>query len=129
MSCLFNSLSYFVSENSSELRQKICNYLESNPNLMDNMSASQVIYFENGQNLKDYINNMRSTSTWGGAIEIKCFCNIYNKNVFVRNIRDHTSSIIEFIINPKIIKNRFNCDENNFHITWSGGHYEPVRNI
>ena len=127
MSCLFNSLSYFVSENSSELRQKICDYLETNPNLMDNMKASQVIYFENGQNLKDYINNMRSISTWGGAIEIKCFCNIYNKNVFVRNIRDHTSSIIEFIINPKIIKNRFNCDEKNFHITWSGGHYEPVR--
>lgn len=30
MSCLFNSLSYFINENSYDIRQKICNYLENN---------------------------------------------------------------------------------------------------
>ena len=102
MSCLFNSLSYFVKENSDELRHNICNYLEKNPPLMDGMTTEQVIYFENGQNLKDYIKNMRNTSTWGGAIEIKAFCNIYKKNVFVRNIRDSTSKLIEFVATFKL---------------------------
>ena len=127
MSCLFNSLSYFVKENSDELRHNICNYLEKNPSLMDGMTTEQVIHYENGQSLKDYINSMRNTSTWGGAIEIKAFCNIYKKNVFVRNIRDSTSKLIEFVDNPNTIKNKFKCDENNYHVTWSGGHYEPVR--
>jgi hypothetical protein len=30
MSCLFNSLNYFIGEGSFEIREKICNYLQEN---------------------------------------------------------------------------------------------------
>ena len=30
MSCLFNSLNYFIKEGSDNIRQKVCDYLEEN---------------------------------------------------------------------------------------------------
>ena len=40
---------------------------------------------------------MRNRSTWGGAIEIKAFCNMYNKHVNVHDVRTSKRSIINFI--------------------------------
>ena len=37
MSCLFNSLSYFIPENSYNIRQKICDYLEENKPIIKNI--------------------------------------------------------------------------------------------
>ncbi len=118
MSCLFNSLSAFVSEDSFTIRQRICDYLTTDPNLMDGIPASLVIEWENGSNMKDYIERMRSTSTWGGSIEIKSFVNLYKINVEVVNIRDSSGRSIIFTgeTSPRTIK-----------ISWSGGHYEPIR--
>ena len=134
MSCLFNSLSFFSPDDSYTLIMKPCDYLASNPILMDDMNAELVVLFDSGLLLSEYVNRMRSTSTWGGAIEIKAFCNMFGKNVFVRNIRDRAGAgagdrnknIIEFI-SPGIHINNVGCDADNFHVTWSGGHYEPVR--
>ena len=75
MSCLFNSLNYFVKEGSLEIRQKICDYLQENKPIIDGLETSTVLMFEN-PNINDYITKMRLTSTWGGAIEIQCACNI-----------------------------------------------------
>ena len=64
---------------------------------------------------------MRLQSTWGGAIEIQAACNIWNLSIIVKDIRSNPSKNIEFI--P--ISNEFS---KTIHITWSGGHYEPVIN-
>ncbi len=89
---------------------------------MQDLDLKSIIETEN-TSLQDYITQMRSNSTWGGAIEIKAFCEIYKVNVLVRNIRNdnrnpNTPDNIEFLCNEET--NRW------VEITWNGGHFEPV---
>ena len=68
MSCLFHSLSAFVSHHDyRKLRQDICNYLESNQPLLDDLTIKEIAELE-GLSKEQYIENMRSDNTWGGAI-------------------------------------------------------------
>lgn len=81
---------------------------------MEGIPANLVIEWENGSSLKDYIARMRSTSTWGGGIEIRSFVNLYKINVEVVNIRDSSGRSIVFTTgtSPQTIK-----------ISWNGGHF------
>ena len=115
MSCLFNSLSYFINDNSFNIRQKICDYLQENKPIIDGLETREILQYENN----NYIQNMRNTSTWGGAIEIQCACTIWNTKINVLNHRDGGN--IEFI--P--LSGTF---ERTMNIYWTGGHYEPIRN-
>lgn len=117
MSCLFDSLSKNLdTHTSSTLREIICDYLDTNPFLIDNITAEKIIYYESKLTLEEYIRKMRCSSTWGGGIEIKSFCNIFKINVNVINIRD-SFKIIEFLSNESCIKYLI-------EISWSGNHYE-----
>ena len=119
MSCLFDSLSKFSSNcSSNELRTIICDYLIQNPTLIDNLKADEIINYDSNMSLEKYIEKMRLSSTWGGSIEIKSFCNIFNINVIVINIRDNNERI-EFLCNDD------NC-KRYIEITWSGGHFERL---
>jgi len=118
MSCLFNSLNHFINEGSYEIRQKICDYLKDNKPILEDFETHEVLKYEN-PSYESYIENMRSTSTWGGAIEIQCACNIWNLRINVKNYRDNNNKTIEFI--P--INNSIN---NTINIYWNGGHYEPL---
>jgi hypothetical protein len=117
MSCLFNSLSYFIHDNSYDIRQKICNYLEENKPIIDGLDTKFILNLEN----PNYIKNMRNMSTWGGAIEIQAACNIWNAKIIVLDIRTSNRKEIEFI--PLNNSNTTKL----FRLEWSGGHYEPVR--
>ena len=120
MSCLFNSLSYFIKEDSYNIRQKICDYLQDNNTIIDDLDTKTILDMED----TNYIQNMRNISTWGGAIEIQSACNIWKLQIVVHNIRDNNNN------NNKIIFIPFNINfENTIYLEWSGGHYEPVRNI
>jgi hypothetical protein len=120
MSCLFNSLSYFINENSNDIRQKICDYLQKNLSIIDGIETSQVLELDNNS-ASNYITNMRSSSTWGGAIEIQVACNIWKICINVKNFRDANGKTIQFIpINTNY--------DNSIDIYWTGGHYEPMRN-
>jgi hypothetical protein len=117
MSCLFNSLSRFLNLSSNEIRNEICNYLEENKPIIDGLDTKFILELDGGPN---YIQNMRKTSTWGGAIEIQAACSIWNIKCIVIDIRS----------NSKLQKKIEFCPvEGNFekiiHVTWSGGHYEP----
>ena len=115
MSCLFDSLSKFVSINSHDLRQGICDFLDTNPKLLDDMSASDVINFESNMELNRYVANMRQYSTMGGATEIKAFCVMFKMNAKIQSIPN--GKTIEFIIN----------DTYPFvYLKWTGGHYDPI---
>ena len=83
MSCLFNSLSYFqpkeneVIHDSFKIRQTICDFLlneNDNKNYWHAICPGQIAEFE-GCSLENYVSRMRSTSTWGGALEIIGFIN------------------------------------------------------
>ena len=116
MSCLFSALSYFHQGVSTpQMRDIICRHLSQNPTL-GGASAAEMISWETGSSLGAYINRMRSSTEWGGAIEIKAYCDI-----FKRNLRMHSQpnrKDIEFLA------------EGSGHpwvfIFWTGNHYEPV---
>ena len=122
MSCLFDSLSkYLKNYSSNNLRQIICDYLIQNPTLIDNIKANEIINYDSNESLERYVEKMRLSSTWGGSIEIKSFCNIFNINVIVINIRDNQEKI-EFL----------SCDpdcQRYINITWSGGHFDTLYKI
>jgi hypothetical protein len=118
MSCLFNSLNYFIKEGSLQIRQKICDYLQENKPIIDGLATSEVLMFET-QNPNDYISNMRLQSTWGGAIEIQCACNIWQLRINVKNYRDNNNKSIEFLPLNSIYNETIN-------VYWTGGHYEPI---
>ena len=119
MSCLFNSMNFFLQIPSQTIRNTICDYLEQDKPIIEGIETNQVIKMECVNN---YIGNMRKPSTWGGAIEIQAACNIWNMKVIVINIRNRVKDNNEIVFIPlhgKIDKT--------IKITWSGGHYEPVR--
>jgi len=119
MSCLFNSLSHFFPEDSFTIRQQICDYLQAGKPIIEGLETHEVLTFESN-NVDSYISNMRSTSTWGGAIEIQAACNIWNVQINVSNYRDINNRIIEFLpINGTSLRT--------ISVYWTGGHYEPIR--
>lgn len=120
MSCLFNSLSHFIDNSSYHIRQKICDYLEQNQPIIDGLETSTILALENNGTPAQYITNMRSMSTWGGAIEIQAACNIWKLSINVKNYRDAGNKTISFVpiagSYDRIIS-----------VYWTGGHYEPIR--
>ena len=137
MSCLFNSMSHFIKEDGGPncIRQRICDYLEKNLPILEGMETHDVLQLE-APTAAHYISKMRKSSTWGGAIEIQCACNIWNARIIVHDIR---------IRNNKNNNNNNNNSNNNkiefvslksenaqphsleLNLEWSGGHYEPRR--
>ena len=118
MSCLFNSLSDFFQEDSNTIRHLICNYLETNGQIIEGLDTDVILSLDNSKN--EYINQMRQQSTWGGAIEIKAASNMLNVKILVHNII-YTNNIIEFLPINKMYRGIIN-------ISWNGSHYESLKN-
>jgi len=123
MSCLFQSLSSFVShQDFIKLRQDICDFLQTNPKLVGGEIDLKTIAELDDTNIEKYVSHMRSNSTWGGAIEIRAFCEMYDVNVIVKNIRNAATNEEETYI-------EFLCSNNKDRwvvISWNGGHFEPI---
>jgi hypothetical protein len=115
MSCLFNSLNAFINEGPQEIRQKICDYLQENKPIIDGLDTAFILALENS----NYIQHMRSTATWGGAIEIQVACNLWHLRINVKNYRDQGMKDIEFL--P--LSGQY---ERTINVYWTGGHYEPT---
>lgn len=113
MSCLFNSLGRLLNTPTDTVRQTICDYLAADKPVLDGMETHDLLALEGPQ----YIQRMRQSSTWGGAIEIQAAVRIWNVNVTVQNRRDGTAPI-EFVT-PGTAAGTLT-------LYWTGGHYEPV---
>jgi hypothetical protein len=117
MSCAFLSLSHFINGiNENQLRNIICDFLSTNPKLIDDLTAEQCIW-ESNIPLPEYVANMRNPCTWGGAIEIISFCQIFNIDVLIKQINAPEQKDIEFKSKTPtniIIK-----------LLYNGNHYEP----
>ena len=128
MSCLFNSMSHFIKEHGgpSGIRQQICDYLEKNLPILEGMETRDVLQLE-APTAAHYISNMRKPSTWGGAIEIQCACNIWNARIIVHDIRNRKKhNKIEFLPLQTLNTNTVTVSLE-LNLEWSGGHYEPCR--
>jgi hypothetical protein len=131
MSCLFESLSSFIENvDHFQLRNIICDYIATNPRILDSYDVSSVIW-ETNITLQQYVENMRNPSTWGGALEIKAFCNIFNIDVVVH----HTSTNKEIEFKSDSLK-IYQKSEGSFsvriNLLYNGNHYDPknmVKNI
>ena len=118
MSCLFRSLASFINNVSEvDLRKMITDYLQTDPIIVSpDQKLSDILKVDNIQ-LNDYVELMRKEYTWGSAIEIKAFCDMFQSKVIVH--LQSSGKTIEFYPNNNIIR----CE---FIIHWDGGHYEPV---
>ena len=117
MSCLFNSMSYFLKEDPQVIRNKICDYLQRGEPIISDLDTHLVLQLDGTHN---YIQTMRNPSTWGGAIEIQAACNIWSMSVNVIDIRTPKRDIVSFIPVNSVSSRTITLE-------WSGGHYEPVR--
>lgn len=119
MSCLFHSLAYFVKTDSAELiRQKVCNFLALNRPLA-HADAQTYIQWETQKPLDQYVREMRHSGTWGGAIEIQAFCELYGFSV--KCIDQRTQKSFAYVPLNKSFQRRIT-------VLWQGAcHYEPQR--
>lgn len=124
MSCLFDSLSRYIQNiNASELRQMIVDYLAKDPLIFDDLKEkghlSEILQFENNQplSLPQYIHHMSNPNAWGGAIEIRAFCEMFKARVMIKVYSDRR--LIEFVPNT--------CAPTaTFFLGYTGNHYEAI---
>ena len=70
---------------------------------------------------------MRKDNTWGGAIEIKSACNIWNLKIVVKNTRDNVNNNVENKSKIRFIPTYGkNSSTRKIYIMWNGVHYEPI---
>jgi len=116
MSCLFNSLGAHTGESASVVRSKIVEFMQTNPALGSDISTTNAIEWESGKSVNDYLQHMKQPSTWGGAIEISAFVQLYKTNVCVHNVRDTNTRLMRFVGDSS------RC----VSISWNGSHFEPI---
>jgi hypothetical protein len=116
-------MSHFIKEDGGPngIRQRICDYLEKNLPILEGMETCDVLQLE-APSSQNYISKMRKSSTWGGAIEIQCACNIWNARILVHDIRGNNNNKIEFLPLKSENDQPHSLELN---LEWSGGHYEP----
>ena len=116
MSCLFSSLSYFHNNiNTNQMRYIIITHLSKNP-VLGGASASDIIKWETGKQLNNYVREMSSLNKWGTAIEIKAYCDLFKTNVKIKSYP--SNSYIDFLSeSPSRIW---------IMISWNGSHYEAI---
>jgi hypothetical protein len=118
MSCLFDSLSFFIKLDSFRIRNIICDYLDGNQTIIDGLETNFILSLDIPKD--EYIRRMRQPYTWGGGIEIQAACNIWNIRILINNRTSENNTIIEFLpINNKYI--------HTIELIWTGAHYEPKR--
>ena len=108
MSCLFDTLSVFLEKPTSVIRAEICDYLATNPNLLEGIDLHTVF------NDPDYVAKMRNSTTWGGAIELRAASQLWHLHIIVHHAN---GTPIEFI-SP--------IQGTSIHIHWSGTHYTAL---
>lgn len=115
MSCLFDSLGRAIGKDGLKLRTEICDFLETDPILYDDVRVSSLLDDpETPSSLQEYVDAMRSPETWGSALEIECFCRMYSRRVVVKMIPTNTETRF----------GSFRSRYPDIYLEWTGGHYE-----
>ncbi|KKL65197.1 hypothetical protein LCGC14_2157400 [marine sediment metagenome] len=116
MSCLFNSLAPAVSLHPEVLRKAIAAYLKTDPELLDDIKATDIVAWTEGRTLQEYADRMSQAGVWGGAIEIRAFCELFDMDVVVHVIYTGKEFTVESSKTPRRI----------IHISYTGNHFEPM---
>ena len=116
MSCLFNSLAPAVSLHPEVLRKAIAAYLKTDPKLLDDIKAKDIIEWTEGKSLQEYASRMSRPGVWGGAIEIRAFCELFEMDVTVHVLYTDKEFTVETSKQPTRV----------VHISYTGNHFEPM---
>ena len=118
MSCLFDSIGKFLNIDGFTIRQKICDYLESNAPIIEGLDTKLILDSEDPQ----YLLKMRHPLVFGGANEIKVATIIWSLRILVY-INPEMTKYIEFqpICGDYRYTIRLSYQNNN--------HYEPIMNV
>lgn len=120
MSCLFDALGYFAGESGALMRQRLCNYMTRDAPIQGS-TIHQRIRWESGQTPEDYITHMRRPATWGGALEVACFVELYGWRVVCGYAGP--AGAPDTTYEPVC-----HAPHETVRIIWyAGGHYEPDR--
>ena len=115
MSCLFRSLAaHHEGMNTQRMRHHICSFMQTNPKIVDDTRVYDWIDW-GGAEVKSYINAMRKSNTWGGAMEIRSYCVLFRRSVHVHVVSN--GRVVEFPLlkNSPVTK-----------LLWLGNHFEPI---
>ena len=110
-SCLFSSIGYLLDDKFDEntklkYRQLLINYLEN----------IEIDIATLGTSKESYINSMLNVNTWGGAIELNLFSQLYQTEVVSFDIKSNRADI-------------FGQDKNYINrifVLYNGVHYDPL---
>lgn len=111
-SCLFSSIGYLIDNNNFtettklEFRQILANYIQCN-NFQEGL-------FEVPK--EDYVVNILNPSTWGGAIELKVFSDIYQIEI----------ASVDVMTNRVDIFGQGNEFKSRIYLIYNGVHYDPL---
>lgn len=119
MSCLFDSLAFYLPDSALEVRSRICDYLCGDGPIIDGVKTSEILSVEAGSHgLGRYVEKMRGAGTWGGGVEIQAACVIWKLKVVVDDTRGR--GIIPIVFDPV-----FGNSTREIHLSWDGSHYTP----
>lgn len=113
MSCLFQALCELEGRgDATSLRQEICEFL-ARGGLDCTVYGGDQILFE--MPLSTYVAKMQQPSEWGGAPEIRAFCELRGATVVVH----YAQREITFVptAQPKLTRV--------YRLAWTGNHYTP----
>lgn len=123
MSCLFDALSFYIENvDGQTLRTMISEYLQQDPLFFDekNRLSSVLQMDDQPMSLDAYVQNMKQSSTWGGAIEIRAFCELFRARVLVKILDPrHPHDVIEFLPHAP--------PDSTVEVGYTGNHYIPIR--
>lgn len=123
MSCLFQSIGKLVQQSHVHVRHKICDYMQHHLDSMhQGMTLRHWIQWQRqSSNAEQYIRNMRSTSEWGGAMELMVATKVYNADIIV--VDGYGKQVAEFLLRDAFTARK------RMYVQWTGVHYEPVRMV
>jgi len=110
-SCLFSSIGYLLDDKFDEnsklkYRQLLINYLE----------GLEIDIATLGTSKEEYINNMIDINTWGGAIELKLFSDLFQTEIVSIDIQFNRADIFGQECNYI----------NRIFVLYNGVHYDPL---
>lgn len=122
MSCLFESIGRCIGKSADQVRHEVCEYLLENPDVMgeDEEKDAVCCWLPEGVSLAEYVDQMRRSDTWGTAVEIKAFVDMYGRRVTVYDTRCQPPRKIRFY--PRHRPPHLPC----IRLSWDGGHYETM---
>jgi hypothetical protein len=116
MSCLFQSLSELEGRgDATSLRREICAFLALG-GLESAAYGGDELLFE--MPLSAYVAKMQQAAEWGGAPEIRAFCEMRRATVVVRCAQREITFVPT--LHPP-------APELVYRLTWTGNHYTPYR--